>query len=199
MVKRTAPIILMMIFLCGCNFPLFQGQNDASRIVTAQMALTLTAVSAITPSVTPDGNSAGLCSYNWATQSLPEESAMLQKTLLTAGVAFNSARAEAFGENCFDASSKVVVSFSTMETDFHISVAVVNLDDKEVMGNIAYDIIKTILEIPLGTFPGPNPGYIGLNFKSKTGELNLWFQISYIKSDIVNGMKGTELFEKLNS
>jgi hypothetical protein len=190
---------LLVILLCGCNFPLLQGQGGSSQAATAQMALTLTAQSAITPSITPDTGSMGLCSYNWATQSLPDESVLLGNALQKAGVAFISARAEAFGENCYDAVFRVAVSFSTMETDFHISLAVDDLNNKEEMGNIMYIIIKTILDFPQGTFPGPNAGYIGINFQSETSELNLWFQISFIQSDIINGMKGIELFDKLNS
>lgn len=199
MVKRTVLLILLTILLVGCNFPLYKDRNFDSKTATAQMALTLTAASAITPSVTPDTSLAGMCSYNWATQSLPNESVLLQNALQTAGVAFISVRAEAFGENCYDATSRGAVSFSTMETDFHVSVPVESLDNKEEMGNVAFTIIKTILDFPQGTFPGPNPGYIGINYKSETSELNLWFQISFIKDDVANGMKGTELFDKLNS
>jgi hypothetical protein len=116
------------------------------------MAQTLAAKSLITPSVQPDTSSAGMCPYDWAARPLPDESAVLENALKNEGVHFISVRAEDFGENCFDATPKVEVRFSPIETDLHISVGVDNLDEKKLIGNIAYSIIKTILEIPQGTF-----------------------------------------------
>jgi len=199
MIKRIAALTLLFILLCGCNFPLLQGQGSFSQTATEQMVLTLTAEGTIPPSVSPDSVSKQPCSYNWATQSLPNESILLQNALQTAGVAFISARAEAFGENCYDAGTGLAGSFSTMETDFRIFLAVGDLGNKEEMGNTAYTIIKTILDFPQGLFPGANPGYIGITYESDTSDLNLWFQISFIQADIINGMKGVELFDKLNS
>lgn len=198
MAKRIVLLVFVTILLGGCNFPLFINQGFGLQNDAEQLAITLTDTSSITPSVTKEPSSAGM-SYNWATKSLPNESALLQNSLQSLGLTFISARAEAFGENCYDSTSREAVSFATMETDFHVSVAVDSLDNKEEMGNIAYTIIKAILDFPQGTFPGPKSGYIGINYKSATSELNLWFQISFIQNDILNGTKGTELFDKLNS
>lgn len=199
MIKRMAGMFCLFFSLCGCNFPLFPDQGSSSQTATAQMAFTRTAQSVITPSAKPEKSPSGLCTYNWATESLPDQTVLLQEALQKESIAFLSAWAEAFGENCNDSDSNLGLSFSTMETDFHISVAVNDLNNKEELGNIAYEIISTILDFPHGTFPGPNPGYIGINYKSVSSELNLWFQISFIQEDIIHGMNGQELFNKLNS
>jgi hypothetical protein len=197
--KRIINMTFLFLLLCGCNFPLLSRQGESSLTATAQMELTLTAQNVLTPSAETSTGSVGQCYFNWAVKSLPRESALLQDALELAGVPFISAVAEAYGENCIDSVSNEPISFSTMETDFHVSLPVDDLNDEEEMGNTAYKVIKIILDFPEGSFPGHNPGYIGINFKSETDEINFWFQISFIQKDIQNGVKGIELFNKLNS
>lgn len=189
-------VTLLAIVLSGCNFPLLNSpQPPDSMISTEQMALTLTAISAST--ITPTVQAPGQCGYNWASQYLTKESEKLQNALSAAGVRFTSARAKAFGETCTDSVTLKIVGFSTMETDFEISLPISDLNNTAEMGDTASLVLQTIFSFPSDAFPGPNPGYVGLSFQSPAGDQNLWFQISLVKDSVMGGMKGIELFNLL--
>jgi hypothetical protein len=189
-------VTFLAIVLTGCNFPLLNSlQPQDSVISTEKMALTLTAMRAVT--ITPTVQAPGQCGYNWASQYLPNESEKLQNALSAAGVRFTSARAKAFGETCTDSVTLKIVGFSTMETDFEIALPISDLNNTAEMGDTASLVLQTIFSFPVDAFPGSNPGYVGLTFQSPDGDQNLWFQISLVKNSVLGGMKGSDLYNLL--
>ncbi len=173
---KLIPLLLVM-FLAACNLP-----RPAQE--------TLPAPATDTPVYQN-------CYFNWATQPLPEISRQVQQAVEKAGVRGVSARAEAYGENCYDSKTNEVAGFSAMETDFRISAEVSDLKDTEALGNLLERILIVLDEFPTPSTPGPQPGYIGVRFTSGDQELNLWFQVHDEKAARDQGLHGSQLLEQL--
>jgi hypothetical protein len=114
-----------------------------------------------------------------------------------AGLKDVTVRAEAYGENCYDSQTNEPVSFGAMETDFHITVKVADLAEKDDLGNWLKKILVVLDKFPTGTTPGPQPGYIGVSFRTGSDELNLWFTVTEGKSARDDGLLGAALLDKL--
>jgi hypothetical protein len=115
----------------------------------------------------------------------------------TAGLNGISVTAEAYGENCYDTRTNEPVSFTAMETDFHLTAQVKVLTDKGQLGNLLERILIVLDGFPTGSIPGPLPGYIGVSFQAGDDELRLWFPASDGVSARDQGLHGAALFEKL--
>jgi hypothetical protein len=172
-VRNFFAIILPVLLLAACNFPLSTPE-----------------------AVTATSNSQN-CYFNWASQPLPDLSAKVQSAINAAGLADVSENAEAYGENCIDSQTNTPVSFGTLETDFHITVKVVNLTDKKNLGNLLEKILVVLDTFPAGKIPGPQPGSINVSFQAGSDELNLMFSVPAGKSARLEGLHGAELLEKL--
>ena len=170
-------ILFSTVLLVACNF-----QLSTPRSVTEARS--------DTPSNQP-------CSFNWATQTLPDLSAQVLAAMQTAGLNGISVTAEAYGENCYDTRTNEPVSFTAMETDFHLTAQVKVLTDKGQLGNLLERILIVLDCFPTGSIPGPLPGYIGVSFQAGDDELRLWFPASDGVSARDQGLHGAALFEKL--
>jgi hypothetical protein len=137
------------------------------------------------------------CYFNWDTQPLPDLSAQVQAAMEAAGLKDITVRAEAYGENCYDSQTNEPVSFGAMETDFHITVKVADLVGKDNRGNLLEQILVVLDKFPTGTTPGPQPGYIGVSFRTGSDELNLWFTVTEGKSARDDELLGAALLDKL--
>jgi hypothetical protein len=190
-------IILFPMLLCGCIYP-FPNNNNSFLTATAWMEFTLTAKAGQTSSPEIDSGLVGQCYYNWGTKSLPEESQLIQNGLLTAGIQFTSAIAEAYGENCIDSITHLPLGFSVLETDFRITLSIEEIENDKELGDVIYQVTKTILDFPDGTFPGSSKGYVSFQFNSGSSLKNFWFPIASIETDIKNGVKGINLLTKIS-
>lgn len=104
------------------------------------------------------------CSWQWATQDLPDLSALAVETLTSAGVPLVEARASAYGENCVTPQG-TVERFAAMQTEFDVTLAVASLDDRETIGTLVYDVVGVLMTtLPVERTPGPNQGQIRLRF-----------------------------------
>jgi hypothetical protein len=139
------------------------------------------------------------CYFNWATRPEPELSAQVEEALLAAGLPVATASAEAYGENCYSNATNKVVYFAAMETDFHISLVVEGLGDRSVMGNLLEATLTVLDDFPSGATPGPQPGYIGVNFQSGDEELRLWFTVTDSESARARGLTGAALLDELEN
>ena len=105
--------------------------------------------------------------------------------------------AQAYGENCVMDSGRVQ-SFSTMQTDFRVSLKVPDLNDQPALGALMEQIFLILDLYPLGSVPGPQPGYIGIEFSDgSSSPLNLWFKRTDADAARNQGLKGAELFRAL--
>jgi hypothetical protein len=171
-------ILISTILLAACNF-----QRSTPGLVTE------------TGSDTP-GNQP--CSFNWATQPLPDLSVRVLTAMQAAGLTGIGVNAEAYGENCTDTRTNKAVSFTAMETDFHVTAQVKALTDQRQLGDLLERILLVLDKFPAGSTPGPQPGYIGVSFQAGDEGSRLWFPVVDGVSARNQGLHGAALFERLH-
>ena len=171
--RNFIAIILPVLLLAACNLP------------------------RSTPTVVTTTANSQNCYFNWASQPLPELSAKVQAAINASGLKGVSANAEAYGENCIDPQTNKPVSFGALETDFHITVKVANLTDKENLGILLEKVLVVLDTFPAGKIPGPEPGSITVSFQAGIDELNVMFTMPAEKSARLQGFHGAALIENL--
>ena len=136
------------------------------------------------------------CALVEGRKTLDDISEQFLGKLTSAGLPVESARAEAYGENCITADGSVV-RFAARETDFYVTLTVADLADETALGNLLEQTLAVIDQFPANQTPGPNPGYVGITFK--TGELvqNLWFMQTKVNDLRAQGLKGADLYRAL--
>ena len=86
-------------------------------------------------------------------------------------------------------------TFSAMETDFQIQVAVRDLSDKESLGNWIAKVMAVILALPTSDMQGPQSGRAEFEFHTANSEsrrLNVGLDEYKSKG---SGLSGARLFE----
>ncbi len=116
------------------------------------------------------------CAYVEGRKDSSKLSALLTEKLKAAGLSLETARAEAYGENCV-AADFTVVSFSQREIDFYVTLHVEDLNDKTNLGNLLEKILISIDQLPPDQM-GPSPGYVGVKFQSGAQVDDLWFMLA---------------------
>jgi hypothetical protein len=137
------------------------------------------------------------CSYVWATQPLPDLTAKVQSAFNAAGLKDIQASAQAYGENCIDPQTNKIIRFSSMETDFRITVPVADLTNIDNLGSLLEKILVVLDTFPAGKVPGPRPGNIYIFFQSGSENLNLMFTAAAGKTARSLGLHGAELLKEL--
>lgn len=137
------------------------------------------------------------CAYVWSNRSLPGLSSEINQTFRSQGYPEVEIEATAYGEDCLDPNTNKVVQFSAMQTDFYLNVAIENTNNPSVLGEWVEKILHVLEAFPPGVIPGPNPGYIGINFISGQNTTNLWFPRSKGEGLLREGLRGGELYEAL--
>jgi hypothetical protein len=135
------------------------------------------------------------CGYAWASEPLVDLSKEFGDALKKAQLEATG-YAEAYGENCLNNQGEVV-RFLAMETDFHVTLKVEKLEDKEALGELTEQALAVIARFPVNNTPGPQPGYIGITFSAPGDELRLWFTQADAKVALENGLHGEKLFNTL--
>jgi hypothetical protein len=135
------------------------------------------------------------CAYVEGRQSQTKLSARLVEKLKEAALPVETARAEAYGENCI-AADGTVLSFSQRETDFYITLNTPNLTDQTALGSLLEKALAVIDQFPPNEL-GPNPGYIGITFQAGSQVQNLWFTQAAANSLRKQGLKGADLYRAL--
>jgi len=165
--------ILIATLIGACNFPASQ------------------------QSISPQENDSVDCAFVWANEYLPELSDNVDKALK--GIQPEAEGfAQAYGENCVTETGEVV-RFHAMETDFHISLKVDDLGDEQSLGELIESVMNVLVEFPTADTPGPQPGYVGINFEAPDESFRLWVMRTEIESALENGLRGEELFSFLKS
>jgi len=137
------------------------------------------------------------CAFMDGRQSLPDISGQLLEKLKRAGLPAESARVEAYGENCITEDG-TFVRFSARETDYYVTLAVPDLQDEANLGDLLMVTFGIIAEFPVSQTPGPNPGYVGINFQSSNGTRNLWVARNTADELLAKGLKGAEFFRAIS-
>ena len=171
--RKLLASILTVIILTACNLP------------------------SSTPDIVPTTASSQNCFFTWDSQPLPGLTSKVQTALNAARLTRVSANVQAYGENCTDPQTNKPVRFSTLETDFYITVKIANLTDKATMGNILEKILVVLEAFPVGQIPGPQPGNIAVSFQAGSERLNLVFTVPAGKSARQKGLHGAALIDNL--
>lgn len=167
-------ILLLAFLLTACNFPHPDQPVPETEI-----------------SPNPDTP----CGYVWARKALPELSAQFDAALKVANPQAEG-YAQAYGENCVSENGEVI-RFSTMETDFYVTLPAQNLEDKEALGEMTAQVLGVVKDFPDQDTPGPQPGYLGITFQAAEDELHLWLEIREAESALDSGLTGEKLFNAL--
>ena len=181
--------ILIISLLSACNFP-------GTGVSAPPSETTVEAGVQQTVEPTQDYESTD-CGFMWASNPLPELSGDFDKALKQVQPQA-SGYAEAYGENCIDNEGNVV-RFLTKETDFHITLKVNNLEDKQTLGELSEQVLAVVATYSPEETPGPQSGYVGITFEAPTDKIRLWFIQKDGESAIKNGLQGAELFNTLQA
>jgi hypothetical protein len=156
---------------------------------------------AIAPTLTPTPTEIPYeqCAFMWASHGLDDLSAQVQAAMEAAGLKGVTVFAEAFGEDCVSSNPKIPPSFGAMETDYRITIPVADLKDAETLGALLEKALAVLDAFPVGTTPGPNPGYVGVTFQAGSEELNLWFPRQEGESARAEGLHGAALIDRLQN
>ena len=171
------------------------------RFFLLSLALALTACNLPrhippTPSVTTSSSSAP-CAFVEGRQSLPDLSARFLAGLKNAALPVETARAEAYGENCVSADNSTA-HFSASETDFYVTLQVAALKDQTVPGKLLEEVLAVIDGMPVDQL-GPNPGYVGVTFQAGDQVQNLWFTRTQAATLQAQGVHGADLYRALTT
>ena len=136
----------------------------------------------------------GSCGYQWAYQDLPELSSSFQQSI-QALQPEAQATVFAFGENCIGNDGSVV-RFIPMETDFNITLQVVDLTNESDLGEWIVKVMQVISAIPSDQIVGPRPGRVGLFFQSGAEQKAVNFYINQYQG-LSQGLSNAEIFQAL--
>lgn len=170
--------ILLFLALTACNFP------------TPPPIISPTVTTIVTPT-----NIVTQCAYVEGRKDSTKLSAAFIEKLKAAALPIETARAEAYGENCV-AADNTIVRFAQKEIDFYITLNVTDLKDESSLGHQLEEILMVIDQLPPGEI-GPNPGYVGVAFQLGPQVQNLWFTLADATALRKQGIKGADLYKAL--
>jgi hypothetical protein len=138
------------------------------------------------------------CAYVWDTQPLQEETAQVQVAFKNNSLSRAEVWAEAYGERCVNVDTKLTVGgFLILQTDVHVRMAVLDLEDEDALGRLLMQITRTLAELPEDTFPGTQKGYVGVEFSHEENLLNLWFLLSDGEEALEDGLRDAAFLNAL--
>lgn len=175
---------VIIVLLSACTF-----SGNAQSIPNAPPAT-------ITIEPAPDYET-GDCAFMWAKNPLPELTKDFDQ-ILKESLPKAEGYAEAYGENCITETGEVS-RFLAMETDFHVTLTVDDLDDKQTLGTLIEEVMIVLSEFPTENTPGPQPGYVGIIFETSNDSLRLWLMRTEVEAALEKGLQGEELFTVLQN
>jgi hypothetical protein len=189
--RRLASAAALIAFVMwGCS-----GLATTPAPPKATSPLSPSTTASVAPTVTTTSPGYGSCYYVWATSDLPELSKRIDSELKVVNPDF-SGSAYAYGEDCVQADG--TRTFTAMETDFRVQLAVADLSDKESMGNWVARIMSVVLAVPASELQGPRPGRVEFEFATAQAESRrLNVDITTYKAQGA-GLQGARLFDLLD-
>ena len=169
---------ICLILLNACSLPLTQTPPNLPATLTP----------------TPESYS-GNCGYQWAQKDLPELSGEFQQAIQELQPEAK-ANAFAFGEDCVYADGHAV--FTAMETDFNITLQVVDLANESDLGEWIVKAMRVIESIPPEKIEGPRPGRVSIEFRSGSEQKFVNFYIDKYQA-LPDGLSNTEIYQALQT
>jgi hypothetical protein len=134
------------------------------------------------------------CGYQWAYQSLPELSSLLDQTVRSL-IPNSASHATAFGENCLGNNGEVI-RFIPMETDYYITITVDSLTDYQTFGNWISIVMQAVNGLPTDMIIGPKPGFVEFVLQKNESERKSFRVPIQDFASISNGLTGEDLFQR---
>jgi hypothetical protein len=172
-----------------------QPTEDPTRPPIPAYHITATALASIVPTATSTPGP-GSCEYAPATFPLLELSEGLQTALEATGIEKIAAQASVIGENCINEDGSVWL-FEETQTDFTVTVRVDDLEDEEVLGELAAAVLYVLVDYPPEETPGPEPGLLTLTFTTQKAQKLI--AVGYLEAvaALWEGLEGAELLAAL--
>lgn len=136
------------------------------------------------------------CGFQWAEQNLPELSASFLQSLQALQPEAHG-NAFAFGENCI-LRDGTIAYFSTMETDFNVTLPVEDVTNEEELGEWIVKVMQIIDAIPPEQIQGPQPGRVSMGFQSNGQQVMLNFYTDQYHALPV-GLSNAEIYQALRT
>jgi hypothetical protein len=169
----------------------------AATLQTAPLNATPTPTPAITLTPTATGSTAySACSWQWATQPLPELTAQAQDLLALLGYTDLTISASAYGENCWRQDTQQIAYFAAMTTDFDVTAPTLNPEDWDAVGTLYAELVATLQVLDTDTTP-PNLGYLTLVVGNSSDPLVLHAMFNEIQRLVEQGIRGAALVETI--
>ncbi len=187
-------LLLALPLAAGCG--LLAAPVSVSHSASTVAFVTPSLTPSLTPTSTPSPSSATGCYYVWATQNLPDLSALVQSGLQTVATGAMG-NAYAFGEDCVAADG--TRTFLAMESDFRVKLPVKDLADDLALGNLINSTMAMLDQLPSGQIAGPRPGRVEFEFVTSAGEsLRLTVDIARYRAE-AKGLDGVSVFRLFRS
>ena len=171
---------------------------DAQRTQTMAAKLPTALPDTSTPEIVGLNRTGVPCAYVWDTQPLQEETAQLQVAFRESGLSRAEVWAEAYGERCVNVDTKNTVGgFIILQTDVHVRMAVLDMEDEDALGRLLALITRTLADLPDDVFPGTQKGNVGVEFSQDGELLNLWFLLSDGEEALESGLRDAALLNAL--
>ncbi len=196
-------IVLAFILLTGCAplraISLNETPTSVPATETPAQPTRLPALTQVTSGPGfEEGSEPANCAYVWDSRPLEMETNMVQAAFQARGMEDVSVRLQAYGENCIDPDTNQIVRFTTMETDFYLSIQTGSLEDTETMGNQLADSLQVLRAFPEDTFPGPMPGRVFASFNARGQIQNISFDMQQAGKALDKNLRGAALLEALS-
>ncbi len=137
-----------------------------------------------------------ICAWEWVNKDLPELSSSFQRSI-QALQPEAQASALVIGENCVGWGGNIV-SFSARGTVFSVSLQVDDLANESVLGKWIVQVMEVIEKIPEEQIAGPDPGLVGIVFRSNTDRSSISFDIDQYK-ELPPNFNYAEIYEALKA
>lgn len=181
------------------EYATFFAQETAFSSVS-QTVQSLTATLTPSPTALPTNTALGSgvvrCAYSWAHRDLPDVAVLAQNALESAGIANNSIRADAYGEECINFSTNTVVSFGAMTTDFYVTAQLPNLNFPNTLANYVMDVYAVLSDLDQDSLPA-RLGYLDFTFTSGTTTKYLRTTFDNIEAALDKNLSGQKLLDVL--
>ena len=102
----------------------------------------------------------------------------------------------AFGEDCIHADGSK--TFLAMETDFNITLQVIDPSDEAVLGEWIVKIMQVIENIPNEKIVGPRPGRVSIAFQSGSEQKYVNFYIDQYQA-LPASLSDAEIYQALQT
>jgi hypothetical protein len=174
-------LVLLSVALSGCGF----GRGVSGLDNSNSTPLITPATTDVTPTF------AG-CAYVWASHELPDVSDLVQAAFKAAGLDATGS-ANAYGEDCvYEDGTR---TFSAMETDFRVKLAVADVKDQQELGNSVSAVMNVLEKVPKDRLAGPQPGRVEFEFADGNALiLRLTVDIGRYRRE-ASGTSGARLFK----